>query len=794
MYEWEKSFHMRKLITFVFVVCFCSVNAFAELSYIGFSERDNLDCLAPVSTLDIKNSLSLLISSIMIQEKYQHDYKIEKIKFMLKNHPWFADSNIEKDFYANEFFVWFIDHKRNQVWHFGRKEKIHSLGNLAVLAREIIESDIAIINEVISVVKGVAPLFEGKTPDKAIYEIKAISDYVSNVLSDNETRAGVVDILREIVPLIQAVDWSAFASGSENIKTLYRFITGTVIKKLRDHKAVLQTRLINIGEKQEIYYEPNVKSLKMISLVSSLLVYGGNMDSFDDLKRKELVELIEDSNKKSAEKLKIHIGRITPEEKVINNNMYVRFDIDDVAMGVKIGHDGKVKYMPRKVFMEQEIKDKIEQLKHRYQSLFINHEDVLFDNLFNFMQLSGHIIKKERSVILRYLNKFKKSSKDRLKYVDNWFYGFVKSRDHGFIHALMDLELVLKQIEYAVDVKNNYLLDGKKVVLLRNDQKVNEGEIGVNLENLIYATVLHDVTSILKRENHHLSGAFVARKILRDLKFKESQIHNITGMILKHRGKRYIAAKTFSEQALEKGDTAAAAEIDRLYYKGSDLKQKSIIDENISIPYRLLVGSGVFEHESFTDTQNTDPLTFYMYSLLFRCFKGTGSFTYEGFGPIESLLPDILDKEIKSLKRQIKFDTRWTKDLKDKYISMVDMLFDASKYLLETHTIELMREYDELFPLFKLPPYTDLKEIKTKSDLTKYLIDSKRRKFLSLPKEQRDEVFDKIFKVLSFSEEISGVINRNYENPSKRSMVSPSINFADIEAAMDSVVALSRAA
>lgn len=770
---------LKKLLIFVLFFNLLTGLCFPVLScYAGSSGT----CLAPVSSLRLKNSLSYIVSGIMRDEKYPLDYKIEKVKFVLKNHSWFKGSNIEKDFYANNFFIWFIDHKRNEAWRFSLRKVQKEPKPQDVVDHAMITQDIAVINEVIKLLKDLSELFYTKYPKKVLNEIKTIQMYADTNLIEDVTRGDVAAIIKDVLVLIKSVNWGAFSNSSDNKKIIYKFVTSTVIKKLRDHKLLLNKRLKALTPKTFVYYEPKVKSLKTISLVANLLSAEGGLKHFSDIKREKTAKLIDEYNKKNSQHLNIYMGRITPEEKILNGSMYVRFDVDDMYMGFKIDRDEKITYMPRKIFMEQEIQDKIKQLKHDYQDLFSNNEELILDNLFNFMHLSGFVVSKERTAILNYLKDFKQSKKDRLEYVDNWFHGFVMSRDHGFIHALMDLELVFRQLQFAINPKNQYRMKGKKVVLYREGKSVASDEIAVKVEDMIYATMLHDVTSILRRDEHHLSGAYVARKILRNFNFQENQINDIVNMILRHRGKRHIPAVSFSEQLLEKGDTAAAAEIDRLYYKASDLKQSSIIDTRITTPYRMLVNSGVFEHESFTQNQSTDPITFYMYSIMFRCFKDTGEFTYEGFEPVESLLPDILDKEINSLKRQIKFDYRFDKAQKNKYLAMIDMLFDTGQYLLQNYTLALMHKYDELFPLFKLPPYTDLTQaIKSKSDMLDYLIDSKRRKFLSLPKEDRDQILYSVLDVLKISAALGKAVDSNYAKAGTGAYLTSPINMERIE-------------
>ncbi len=78
---------------------------------------------------------------------------------------------------------------------------------------------------------------------------------------------------------------------------------------------------------------------------------------------------------------------------------------------------------------------------------------------------------------------------------------------------------------------------------------------GVDLEIVEIAAWLHDIGSIIYgRKEHHLTGAEIAEKKLRDLNYPEEKIVLVKKCISNHRGSREDFRESFEEQILAEAD------------------------------------------------------------------------------------------------------------------------------------------------------------------------------------------------------------------------------------------------
>ncbi len=78
---------------------------------------------------------------------------------------------------------------------------------------------------------------------------------------------------------------------------------------------------------------------------------------------------------------------------------------------------------------------------------------------------------------------------------------------------------------------------------------------GADEEIVEIASWLHDIGSIIEgRENHHITGAIIAGKKLRELGYPEDKISKIKDCILSHRGSRNIKPKTKEARIIAEAD------------------------------------------------------------------------------------------------------------------------------------------------------------------------------------------------------------------------------------------------
>lgn len=84
-------------------------------------------------------------------------------------------------------------------------------------------------------------------------------------------------------------------------------------------------------------------------------------------------------------------------------------------------------------------------------------------------------------------------------------------------------------------------------------------EYKADVEIVELAGWLHDMGSIIYgRENHHLTGAKIAEKKLKELGYPEEKIEKVKACILTHRGSQKLKPKTIEAQILIEADTLSA--------------------------------------------------------------------------------------------------------------------------------------------------------------------------------------------------------------------------------------------
>lgn len=81
----------------------------------------------------------------------------------------------------------------------------------------------------------------------------------------------------------------------------------------------------------------------------------------------------------------------------------------------------------------------------------------------------------------------------------------------------------------------------------------------VDLEVLELAAWLHDIGSIIQgRENHHITGAEIAGKKLKELNYPAEKIEKVKQCIFSHRGSQEISRLSIEEQILADADALSA--------------------------------------------------------------------------------------------------------------------------------------------------------------------------------------------------------------------------------------------
>jgi len=93
------------------------------------------------------------------------------------------------------------------------------------------------------------------------------------------------------------------------------------------------------------------------------------------------------------------------------------------------------------------------------------------------------------------------------------------------------------------------------VPMVKHAEKLAE-ELGGDKEVILIAAWLHDIGSIIYgREDHHITGAEIAEKKLKELKYPKKKIELVKKCILNHRGSQENNRKTIEEQIIAEADS-----------------------------------------------------------------------------------------------------------------------------------------------------------------------------------------------------------------------------------------------
>lgn len=86
-------------------------------------------------------------------------------------------------------------------------------------------------------------------------------------------------------------------------------------------------------------------------------------------------------------------------------------------------------------------------------------------------------------------------------------------------------------------------------------------EMGGDKEVVLIAAWLHDIgTIIYGREDHHITGAEIAEKKLKELNYPIEKIELIKKCILNHRGSKHFNQESIEEQIVAEADVLSAFE------------------------------------------------------------------------------------------------------------------------------------------------------------------------------------------------------------------------------------------
>jgi uncharacterized protein len=92
-----------------------------------------------------------------------------------------------------------------------------------------------------------------------------------------------------------------------------------------------------------------------------------------------------------------------------------------------------------------------------------------------------------------------------------------------------------------------------------NNAKQLTKKIGGDIEIVEISAWLHDIGSIIcGRENHHITGAEIAEKKLRELNYPEKKIEHVKKCIMNHRGSIDNNLESVEEQIIAEADTIDA--------------------------------------------------------------------------------------------------------------------------------------------------------------------------------------------------------------------------------------------
>jgi len=455
----------------------------------------------------------------------------------------------------------------------------------------------------------------------------------------------------------------------------------------------------------------------------------------DDV-RVQLKDKIAQLNRDNSAKLTVFIGRISKEICQVGKYIYIPLALDDELFGLIVKPESKkVEIHPLRRQRELEIKARINSLRKKYQTMIPKGI-----RIWQFINQAARIIEENKAEIQEIFNTRTALSPEERASIATWFDLFIMNRDHGFLHALKDLEFILEQIKQADEHGTKFKGQPIKIE-------------AINLRELILATLLHDTASIIRRKDHHLTGEEIGHLILGKQKYHPSNQALISNMILRHRGNDYLPPLSLEEHLLAYADELTATEVGtRLYYHPHDLPHPWL-DERISFAYRMMTNMGIFQHEFRTPDQKPDPATFHLYSLIMRGMEETANITYGDFEPIKLLLPHRIDTEVASLQRQIQFDARYDQQTIETYNLFIDAFIEcAGLFFKINHVRTLFETYKELMPLFAAPPYTTFSE---DEDWSKHIRPQAKEAFYRLPTETQKEILQtvsEIFKILNIME------------------------------------------
>ncbi|NTW46324.1 MAG: HD domain-containing protein [Candidatus Moranbacteria bacterium] len=105
-------------------------------------------------------------------------------------------------------------------------------------------------------------------------------------------------------------------------------------------------------------------------------------------------------------------------------------------------------------------------------------------------------------------------------------------------------------------------------------------EMGADVEIVEIAGWLHDIGSIIVgREDHHVTGAEIARKKLGELGYPEERIASVANCILHHRGSQKMESETLEEQIIIEADSISCFDNITGIFRAALVNEKKTEDE-----------------------------------------------------------------------------------------------------------------------------------------------------------------------------------------------------------------------
>lgn len=134
------------------------------------------------------------------------------------------------------------------------------------------------------------------------------------------------------------------------------------------------------------------------------------------------------------------------------------------------------------------------------------------------------------------------------------------------------------------DIKRNF--KGHFEGVLKYAKMLGKGE-AVDMEVLEISVLLHDVSTLRgDYEEHHMKGAEIAEKLLKELNYPIEKIEKVKHCILSHRGSKKIKRETKEAQILADADALCHFdEIDALF---NAYKDKNKVLEKLNRSYDKL--------------------------------------------------------------------------------------------------------------------------------------------------------------------------------------------------------------